>query len=170
MDRELHHLLERNIYDYNRCGYRGRGICRGDHQALGFRTIREMIGRTDVLDAIKADDHWKKKGLDISALLYMPELPEGSTRYRLQRQNHRLEETLDMRSLLSCAAPALESGTAVTGTFPITNVDRAVGTILGSEVTRNYGAAGLPGDTIQFNFVGSSGLSFGAFVPKGLTL
>ncbi|GIO95090.1 glutamate synthase subunit alpha [Paenibacillus lautus] len=137
---------------------------------LGFRTINEMIGRTDCLDAVKADHHWKKKGVDISALLYTPELPAGSTRYRTQRQNHGLEETLDMRSLLSSAAPALESGAAVEGTFPITNVDRAVGTILGSEVTRKYGAAGLPEDTIQFNFVGSAGQSFGAFVPKGMTL
>lgn len=75
-----------------------------------------------------------------------------------------------MRSLLSSAAPALESGAAVEGTFPITNVDRAVGTILGSEVTRKYGAAGLPEDTIQFSFIGSAGQSFGAFVPKGMTL
>ncbi|MGV2685974.1 glutamate synthase subunit alpha, partial [Clostridium perfringens] len=75
---------------------------------LGFRTINEMIGRTDCLDAVKADHHWKKKGVDISALLYTPELPAGSTRYRSQRQNHGLEETLDMRSLLSSAAPALE--------------------------------------------------------------
>ncbi|MFF3922643.1 glutamate synthase large subunit [Paenibacillus lactis] len=137
---------------------------------LGFRTVDEMIGRTDCLDAVKADDHWKKKGVDISALLYTPELPEGSTRYRSQRQNHGLEQTLDMRSLLEAAQPALESGTPVEGTFPITNVDRAVGTILGSEVTRKYGAAGLPEDTICFNFVGSAGQSFGAFVPKGMTL
>ena len=128
------------------------------------------IGRTDCLDAVKADNHWKKKGVDISALLYSPELPEGSTRYRSQRQNHGLEQTLDMRSLLEAAQPALDSGSPVEGTFPITNVDRAVGTILGSEVTRKYGAAGLPEDTIRFSFTGSAGQSFGAFVPKGMTL
>ncbi|PAD77686.1 glutamate synthase large subunit, partial [Paenibacillus campinasensis] len=137
---------------------------------LGFRTVDEMIGRTDCLDAVKADSHWKKKGVDISALLYTPELPEGSTRYRTKKQNHGLEQTLDMRQLLKAAEPALESGTPVEGTFPITNVDRAVGTILGSEVTRKYGAPGLPEDTIRFTFVGSAGQSFGAFVPKGMTL
>lgn len=138
--------------------------------ALGFRTIEEMVGRTDCLDAVQAEYHWKKRGVDISPLLYSPELPEGSSRYRTKRQNHGLEETLDMRFLLDHAAPALESGTAVQGRFPITNVDRAVGTILGSEVTRKYGAAGLPEDTIQFTFDGSAGQSFGAFVPKGMTL
>ena len=71
---------------------------------LGFRTINEMIGRTDCLDAVKADHHWKKQGVDISALLYTPELPEGGTRYRSQRQNHGLEETLDMRSRLATRA------------------------------------------------------------------
>lgn len=138
--------------------------------SLGFRTIEEMVGRTDCLDAVQADSHWKKKGIDISALLHSPKLPEGSSRFRTKRQNHGLEETLDMRYLLDCAAPALESGAVVEGRFPITNVDRAVGTILGSEVTRKYGAAGLPEDTIQFIFEGSAGQSFGAFVPKGMTL
>lgn len=138
--------------------------------ALGFRTIEEMVGRTDCLDAVQAEYHWKKRGVDISPLLYSPELPEGSFRYRTKRQNHGLEETLDMRFLLDHASPALESGAAVQGRFSITNVDRAVGTILGSEVTRKYGAAGLPEDTIQFTFNGSAGQSFGAFVPKGMTL
>ncbi|SMF72693.1 glutamate synthase (NADH) large subunit [Paenibacillus uliginis N3/975] len=138
--------------------------------SLGFRTIEEMVGRTDCLDAVKADDHWKKKGIDISALLHSPELPEGSSRFRTKRQNHGLEDTLDLRFLMDSAAPALESGASVQGRFPITNVDRAVGTILGSEVTRKYGAAGLPEDTIQFTFDGSAGQSFGAFVPKGMTL
>ncbi|WP_422658182.1 glutamate synthase large subunit [Paenibacillus sp. EC2-1] len=138
--------------------------------SLGFRTIEEMVGRTDCLDAVQADGHWKKKGIDISALLHSPNLPEGSSRFRTKRQNHGLEETLDMRYLLDRAVPALESGTVVEGRFPITNVDRAVGTILGSEVTRKYGASGLPEDTIQFVFEGSAGQSFGAFVPKGMTL
>ncbi|WP_054956598.1 glutamate synthase large subunit [Paenibacillus dakarensis] len=137
---------------------------------LGFRTIEEMVGRTDCLDAVRAEQHWKKKGVDVSALLYSPEIPEGSSRFRTKRQNHGLEETLDMRYLLNSAAPALESGETVEGRFPITNVDRAVGTILGSEITRKYGAAGLPEDTIQFTFEGSAGQSFGAFVPKGMTL
>ncbi|GAF08060.1 glutamate synthase [Paenibacillus pini JCM 16418] len=103
-------------------------------------------------------------------LLHSPELPEGSTRYQTKTQNHGLEETLDMRYLLDLAAPALATGISVQGMLPITNVDRAVGTILGSEVTRKYGAVGLPEDTIQFNFTGTAGQSFGAFVPKGMTL
>ncbi len=137
---------------------------------LGFRTIQEMIGRTDCLDAEEANGHWKKQGIDLSVLLHTPELPEGSTRYRTKTQNHGLEETLDMRELLKLAAPALEDGTPVTGELSITNVDRAVGTILGSEVTRKYGAAGLPEDTISLTFTGTAGQSLGAFVPKGITL
>lgn len=137
---------------------------------LGFRTIQEMVGRTDCLDASAANEHWKKSGVDLSLLLHTPELPEGSERYRTQRQNHGLEETLDQQRLLSIAAPALENKTPVEATLPITNVNRAAGTILGSEVTRKYGAAGLPEDTIRFHFVGSAGQSLGAFIPKGITL
>lgn len=137
---------------------------------LGFRSINEMVGRTDCLNADEAVDHWKKKGVDLSALLHMPEVPEGTTRYCTRQQNHGIEETLDFKKLLKAAAPALDRGEAVAGRFPITNVDRATGTILGSEVTRRYGAEGLPEDTISFHFEGSAGQSFGAFVPKGLTL
>ncbi|MFB5674294.1 glutamate synthase large subunit [Paenibacillus terreus] len=137
---------------------------------LGFRTIQEMVGRTDCLDASAANEHWKKSGVDLSLLLHTPELPEGSERFRTQRQNHGLEETLDQQRLLSIAAPALENKTPVEATLPITNVNRAAGTILGSEVTRKYGAAGLPEDTIRFHFVGSAGQSLGAFIPKGITL
>ncbi|MCA1295666.1 glutamate synthase large subunit [Paenibacillus sp. alder61] len=137
---------------------------------LGFRNLDEMIGRTDCLDTLKAIDHWKKKGVDLSSLLHMPEVPEGGSRYCTRRQNHGLEETLDMTRLLELAAPALERGEAVSAVLPICNVNRATGTILGSEVTRIYGAAGLPEDTITFRFEGSAGQSFGAFVPKGMTL
>lgn len=137
---------------------------------LGFRTLNEMIGRTDCLESSKAVTHWKKSGVDLSPLLYMPELPEGAERYNTQEQNHGLEKTLDMTRLLELAAPALERGQSVYAELPITNVDRATGTILGSEVTRLYGAAGLPEDTIRFHFIGSAGQSFGAFVPKGMTL
>ncbi|MFD1136177.1 glutamate synthase large subunit [Paenibacillus urinalis] len=136
---------------------------------LGFRTIEEMVGRTDCLDAEVAAEHWKKKGIDLSALLHVADAA-NSARTRIQKQNHGLEETLDMQKLVPLAAPAIESGKLVEAVLPITNVNRAVGTILGSEVTRKYGAAGLPEDTIQFKFVGSAGQSFGAFVPKGMTL
>ncbi|OWR33012.1 glutamate synthase large subunit [Saccharibacillus sp. O23] len=138
--------------------------------SLGFRTIQEMVGRTDCLDAVDASHHWKKKGLDLTPLLHVPQLPEGSAPFRTQTQNHGLEQTLDMRELLAAAAPALENGEKVEASFKITNVDRATGTILGSEVTRKYGAAGLPDDTIKLHFTGSAGQSFGAFVPKGITL
>ena len=137
---------------------------------LGFRTIQEMVGRTDCLDEIKAVGHWKKEGIDLSVLLHSPTLPEGSTRFNSKQQNHCLDETLDIQQLLDLAAPALENGTSVQGVLPITNVNRAVGTILGSEITRKYGAVGLPDDTIEFTFLGTAGQSFGAFVPKGVTL
>ncbi|MDP4098964.1 glutamate synthase large subunit [Paenibacillus sp. P96] len=137
---------------------------------LGFRTIQEMVGRTDCLDAADANEHWKKSGVNLSLLLHASELPEGKEPYRTQRQNHGLEETLDVQQLLPLAAPALESKTPVAATLKITNVNRAAGTILGSEVTRKYGAVGLPDDTIRFHFVGSAGQSLGAFIPKGMTL
>ncbi|MEC0092634.1 glutamate synthase large subunit [Paenibacillus macquariensis] len=137
---------------------------------LGFRTIQEMVGRTDCLDEVKAVGHWKKEGIDLSVLLHSPTLPEGSTRFNSKQQNHCLDETLDIQQLLDLAAPALENGTSVQGVLPITNVNRAVGTILGSEITRKYGAVGLPDDTIEFTFLGTAGQSFGAFVPKGVTL
>lgn len=137
---------------------------------LGFRSLEEMIGRTDCLDTLKAIDHWKKQGVDLAPLLHMPEVPEGTSRYCTRQQNHGLEETLDLTHLLGLAAPALERGEAVSAVLPICNVNRATGTILGSEVTRLYGAAGLPEDTITFRFEGSAGQSFGAFVPRGMTL
>ncbi|MEF2967598.1 glutamate synthase large subunit [Paenibacillus sp. M1] len=137
---------------------------------LGFRSLDEMIGRTDCLDTIKAVDHWKKAGVDLSSLLHMPKAPEGSSRYCTRKQNHGLEETLDVTQLLGLARPALERGEAVSAELAICNVNRATGTILGSEVTRIYGGAGLPEDTITFRFEGSAGQSFGAFVPKGMTL
>ncbi|MDT3427169.1 glutamate synthase domain-containing protein 2/glutamate synthase domain-containing protein 1/glutamate synthase domain-containing protein 3 [Paenibacillus forsythiae] len=138
--------------------------------SLGFRTIEEMVGRTDCLDAVQASYHWKKKGVDLSGLLHTPELPEGSTRFNSKKQNHGLEETLDVSKLLPLAAATIENGTATEASLPITNVNRAVGTILGSEVTRKYGAAGLPEDTIRLHFTGSAGQSLGAFVPKGITI
>ncbi|GGA27466.1 glutamate synthase large subunit [Paenibacillus physcomitrellae] len=137
---------------------------------LGFRSLNEMIGRNDCLDTNEAIDHWKKKGVDLSGLLHMPEVPEGTARYCTRQQNHGIEETLDYKQLIKAAAPALERGEAVSARFPITNVDRATGTLLGSEVTRKYGAKGLPEDTISFHFEGSAGQSFGAFVPRGMTL
>jgi glutamate synthase (NADPH/NADH) large chain len=137
---------------------------------LGFRTIEEMIGRVDRLDTKLAIRHYKTQGIDLTPLLYMPELPEGSFRYNAKGQHHGLEESLDMQTLLQAAQPALDNKQQVKGTFPIQNTNRVVGTIVGSEVTKRYGKDGLPADTIQFHFVGTGGQSFGAFIPKGMTL
>jgi glutamate synthase (NADPH) large chain len=137
---------------------------------LGFRTIQEMVGRVDRLETKKAIKHYKTQGIDLTPLLHMPELPEGSFRYNAKGQNHGLEDSLDMQTLLQAAAPALEHRHPVKGSFPVKNTNRVVGTILGHEVTSRYGKDGLPEDTIDFHFVGTAGQSFGAFVPKGLTL
>ncbi|MFD0961813.1 glutamate synthase large subunit [Paenibacillus chungangensis] len=137
---------------------------------LGFRTIDEMVGRVDRLNTKKLMEHYKAKGLELSGILYEAEVPEGSSRYGVQKQNHGLELSLDMKELVPLAEPALARGESVRGTFPILNTNRVVGTILGYEVTSRYGAKGLPEDTIWYRFIGTAGQSFGAFVPKGITL
>jgi glutamate synthase (ferredoxin) len=137
---------------------------------LGFRTINEMIGRTDRLAMNRAVEHWKTSGLDLSSILYQPENSETAGRYCQISQNHGLENALDNQVLLKLCQPALEKGEKVAATLPIRNVNRVVGTILGSEVTKHYGSDGLPEDTISLHFQGSAGQSFGAFVPKGITL
>ena len=137
---------------------------------LGFRTIEEMVGRVDKLETKQLIDTYKARGVDLTPLLHQPEATKDAVRHNVQQQNHGLEESLDMLQLLPLAMPALENGEQVSGTLDICNTNRVVGTILGSEVTRRYGAAGLPEDTIKLHFVGSAGQSFGAFVPKGITL
>jgi glutamate synthase domain-containing protein 3 len=136
---------------------------------LGFRTVDEMVGRVDKIDAAIAHDHWKAKGIDLSSILYAPELPSRVARRRMQAQDHGLNQALD-HILIEKAAPALESQTKVTGTFAIRNVHRTVGAMLGGQIARRYGSAGLPDETIHFRFHGSAGQSFGAFVPSGVTL
>ena len=138
--------------------------------SLGFRTVEEMVGRTDRLEARKAVQHWKARGLDFSKILYQPKMSEEVGRCRQIGQDHGLEKALDNTTLLKLAAPALERGEKVSATLPIRNVNRVVGTILGSEVTRRYGVNGLPQDTIQFKFNGSAGQSLGAFMPPGITI
>ena len=137
---------------------------------LGFRTVNDMIGRTDVLEVSRAVRHWKAKGLDYADILYQPQVGDEIGRYCQIRQNHGLEQSLDQQLLLDLAAPALERGEAVKATVPIRNINRVVGTILGSEVTRRMGPQGLPEDTIHFHFQGSAGQSFSAFVPRGMTM
>ncbi len=136
---------------------------------LGFRHLDDMIGRSDLLDMKRAINHYKARGLDFSNIFYRPETPEGAMVRKAIAQDHGLAKALD-QVLLPKAAAALERGEPVEWTEPIRNVNRTVGTILGSEVTRKYGGAGLPDDTIKIHFVGSAGQSFGAFVPKGMTL
>ena len=138
---------------------------------LGFRSIDEMVGRTEVLiPKPEKARNWKNKNLDLSPLLYKPEVEPGASQVCTKKQNHQLEKSLDMRELLDICHSNLENKKPVRITLPIKNTDRVVGTILGSEITRRYGLEGLPADTINLHFKGSAGQSFGAFVPKGVTL
>ncbi len=136
---------------------------------LGFRTVNEMVGRVDKIDPSIADSHWKAKGIDLSSILYSPPLPARVARHCVHAQDHGLHQALD-HALIEKAKPALESKTPVTGGFAIRNVHRTVGAMLGGQIARRYGSAGLPDGTIHFRFHGSAGQSFGAFVPSGVTL
>ncbi len=137
---------------------------------LGFRTVNEMVGRVDKLQPQQAIAHWKARGIDLSPLLWEPPMGEDVGRYCQIEQDHGLDKSLDRTTLLALARPALDRGEAVRATVGISNVNRVVGTMVGSELTRRYGADGLPADTIHFHFHGSAGQSFGAFVPPGMTL
>ena len=137
---------------------------------LGFRTINEMVGRTDRLIVKKVVDHYKAKGLDYSNILYQPDIGPEIGRYCQIPQDHNLENALDNKVLLDLCKPALERREKVRATLPIRNVNRVVGTIIGSDVTRRHGPEGLPEDTIHLHFKGSAGQSFGAFIPPGVTL
>jgi glutamate synthase (ferredoxin) len=134
---------------------------------LGLRRFEDMIGRVELLEARDVGGHWKAKGLDLSDLLHKPDVP-----YPIRwvtRQDHGLDKALD-NQLLELARPALERAEPVEIRLPIRNIQRTVGTILGSEVSRKYGLEGLPEDTIKIHFEGSAGQSFGAFVPRGISL
>ncbi len=137
---------------------------------LGFRTIEEMVGRTDKLIPWKAIEHWKASGLDLTPILHQPEVGADVGRFRQQDQDHGLEKSLDITKLLEICQPAIERGEKVRAELPIRNVNRVVGTITGSEVTKKHGPNGLPEDTIQLKFNGSAGQSFGGFMPRGMTL
>ena len=137
---------------------------------LGFRTLDEAIGRVENLDVAEAVDHWKASGLDLTPILHKPALPEGAALRNTTTQDHGLAKALDVTELVPLARPALESGEPVRGQLAIRNVNRTVGTILGHEVTKKYGGAGLPDGTIDVTFLGSAGQSFGAFLPPGITL
>jgi glutamate synthase (ferredoxin) len=137
---------------------------------LGVRTINELIGRTDFLEADETIEHWKAQKLDLSPLLFQPDVPADYGRFQQIEQNHELETTLDKKVLLELCRPALESGERVSAELKIQNTDRAVGTILGSEISRKFGAKGLPDETVNIFFKGSAGQSFGAFLPSGVAL
>ncbi len=137
--------------------------------ALGFRSMEEAIGHAEALDVETAVDHWKAGGLDLSPILHVPDLPEGTPLHRTKQQDHGLDKALD-NELVALAADALEKGEPVRAQLAIRNVNRTVGTILGHEVTKRYGGEGLPDGTIDITFLGSAGQSFGAFLPSGITL
>ena len=137
--------------------------------ALGFRSIKEAVGHVEVIDAVEAIDHWKASGLDISPLLAVPQNPYDQTLHHSVGQNHELDQALDNQLIAECQ-PAIMDGKSVEVSVRINNVNRTVGTMLGSEVTKKWGGAGLPDGTIKIHFAGSAGQSFGAFVPKGIEM
>ncbi|HET6466368.1 MAG TPA: glutamate synthase large subunit [Nitrospiria bacterium] len=136
---------------------------------LGFRKFEEMIGRTDKIRPQKAVDHWKARGIDLSAILYRPEVSPEVATHCVQSQDHGLANALD-HQLIELARPALESKRRVEADLPIRNIHRTVGAMLSGEVARRYGADGLPPDTLHFRFTGSAGQSFGAWCVNGLSL
>ncbi|MFI9077923.1 glutamate synthase large subunit [Streptomyces sioyaensis] len=141
---------------------------------LGFRSLDEAIGHAELLNTARAVNHWKAQGLDLAPLLHVPELAEGAVRHQVIEQDHGLEKALD-NELIKLAADALSADTAedaqpVRAQIAIRNINRTVGTMLGHEVTKKFGGAGLPDDTIDITFTGSAGQSFGAFLPRGVTL
>jgi glutamate synthase (ferredoxin) len=136
---------------------------------LGFRTLDEMVGRTEVLEAKQAVEHWKLKGLDFSKILYQPEVGADVGRYCQIPQDHGLDKSLDMTVLLDLCQAAIVDGEPIHEIVPIRNINRAVGTILGNEITKRHWE-GLPDDTVHLHFQGTAGQSFGAFVPSGVTM
>jgi glutamate synthase (ferredoxin) len=137
---------------------------------LGFRTVSEMVGRVDKLKQKEMKNHWKAHSIDLSKLLHKPEIKNYSFSQYPKPINNGLSDTLDITKLLPICQNALENGEKIEATLDIKNVNRTVGTILGSEIIKRYGEEGLPEDTIKINFKGSAGQSFGAFIPKGETL
>ncbi|MFJ9027126.1 glutamate synthase large subunit [Streptomyces sp. NPDC102274] len=141
---------------------------------LGFRTLEEAVGHAELLDTERAVNHWKAQGLDLKPLFHVPALPENAVRHQVIGQDHGLEKALD-NELIKLAADALSAESAeaaqpVRAQIGIRNINRTVGTMLGNQVTKKFGGAGLPDDTIDITFTGSAGQSFGAFLPSGVTL
>ncbi len=142
---------------------------RANMARMGIRTFDEMVGRVDMLEMRPAIEHWKGKGIDLSAILYNPQMPRRVARRCIHAQDHGLSQSLDYK-LIDHAAEALENGTPIEIKLPIRNVHRTVGAMLSGDIARRYGSEGLPDNTIRFHFTGSAGQSFGAFLAKGVTL
>ena len=136
---------------------------------IGFRTMDDMVGRVDKLESRPAIDHWKASGIDLTEILYMPPLPDRVKRHCTQKHDHGLDDVLD-RQLIELAREAIDHAKPVEASLPIRNVHRSVGAMLGGEIARRHGSAGLPHETIRLHFTGSAGQSFGAFVPRGVTM
>ncbi|HVV12897.1 glutamate synthase large subunit [Amycolatopsis sp.] len=136
---------------------------------LGFRSIAEAVGHAELLDKRRAIQHWKAAGLDLAPVFHVPELAPRAARHQIVAQDHGLDKALD-NTLIQLAEGALSSGDRVKLELPVRNVNRTVGTMLGSELTKKWGGEGLPDDTIDVTFTGTAGQSFGAFVPRGITL
>ncbi len=137
--------------------------------ALGFHSLDEIIGHPELIDITTAIGHWKAQGLDLAPILVTPDAAPDAARQCVQAQDHGLDRALD-RTLIEACRPALDDAVPVQISMPVRNVNRTVGTLLGAEVTRRYGGAGLPDGTIDIAFTGSAGQSFGAFLPRGITL
>ncbi|MEY2777949.1 MAG: hypothetical protein RL008_45, partial [Actinomycetota bacterium] len=136
---------------------------------LGYKSLDELIGHSEILDTKKAISHWKASGLDLSPILHRVKIDDSTSMIKTIEQDHGLDKALDNK-LIEICKPALEKGELVRAQLEVGNVNRTVGTMLGSEVTRKYGGSGLPEGTIELTFNGSAGQSFGAFIPKGMTL
>ncbi|HEY1629211.1 MAG TPA: glutamate synthase-related protein, partial [Tepidisphaeraceae bacterium] len=137
---------------------------------MGFKSVNEMVGRTDMLEFADISTHWKARYVDLSNVLHMPELRSGDTRSNTQKQDHGLQNSLDQTQLIKLAEPALERGEKVHHELEVKNTNRTVGATLSGLIARKHGFGGLPDETIHFKFTGSAGQSFGCFAAKGLTL
>jgi len=137
---------------------------------LGIRKLNDLVGRSDLLASSRTIEHWKAKGVDLSKMLHLVDTGDNDTSYCTTKQDHGLEESLDMRVLMTICEPAIKRGEKVSTTLPIRNINRVAGTIVGHAVTKAWGSAGLPDDTIHIKFIGSAGQSLGAFIPKGMTI
>ena len=136
---------------------------------LGFRTINEMVGQVQKLDRKKAIEHYKANGIDLTPILYKVDVPAGTKFYNTQKQEHHIENSIEF-DIIAKAHPALFRKEKISIDYPITNLDRAVGAITSNEISKIYGAEGLPENTLKLNFTGSAGQSFGAFSTKGITM